>query len=267
MNLTNNATTSSVVNESRASLIEARDITKTYDTGRIQVQALRGIDLEVTRGDMIAIMGPSGCGKTTLLNCMAGLDAIDSGSIHIGGIEISTMPDNQRARYRAKEMGFVFQFYNLLPVLSAVVNVEMPLLISGVGKREARENATDMLARLGLREWVHHRPAELSGGQRQRVTIARALVNRPSIVWADEPTGDLDSETADDIMALMMELNQTLGQTFVIVTHDPRIGQMTNRIVHMKDGRVERIEAVRAETSRSSFESLRMSPASARAKD
>jgi putative ABC transport system ATP-binding protein len=140
-------------------------------------------------------------------------------------------------------VGFVFQFYNLLPVLSAVENVEMPLLISGTPKREARERAVAMLSEVGLRSWVNHRPAELSGGQRQRVTIARALVNRPSIVWADEPTGDLDSETADDIMALMLELNQTLAQTFVIVTHDPRIGRMTDRIVHMKDGRVERIEA------------------------
>ena len=228
------------------SLIEARGVTKTYDTGRIQVQALRGIDLEVARGDMIAIMGPSGCGKTTLLNCLAGLDSIDGGEIRIDGTEISTMPDNERARYRAREMGFVFQFYNLLPVLSAVENVEMPLLISGTPRGEARERAVAMLSEVGLRSWVNHRPAELSGGQRQRVTIARALVNRPSIVWADEPTGDLDSETADDIMALMLELNQTLSQTFVIVTHDPRIGLMTNRIVHMKDGRVERIEAVRS---------------------
>jgi putative ABC transport system ATP-binding protein len=224
------------------SLIEARGVTKTYDTGRVQVQALRGIDLEVARGDMIAIMGPSGCGKTTLLNCLAGLDGIDGGEIRIAGTEISTMPDNQRARYRAREMGFIFQFYNLLPVLSAVENVELPLLISGTPKREARERAVAMLSEVGMRSWVDHRPAELSGGQRQRVTIARALVNRPSIVWADEPTGDLDSETADDVMALMLELNQTMGQTFVIVTHDARIGRMTNRIVHMKDGRVERIE-------------------------
>ena len=229
--------------EAHGPLIEAGGVTKTYDTGRVQVQALRGIDLEVARGDIIAIMGPSGCGKTTLLNCLAGLDDIDGGEIRIDGTEISTMPDSHRARYRAREMGFVFQFYNLLPVLSAVENVEMPLLISGTPKGEARERAVAMLSEVGLRSWVNHRPAELSGGQRQRVTIARALVNRPSIVWADEPTGDLDSETADDIMALILELNQTLAQTFVIVTHDPRIGRMTNRIVHMKDGRVERIEA------------------------
>ena len=247
MNRTTNLTHPDPVAGTRhASLIEARGVAKTYDTGRVQVQALRGLDLDVARGEMIAIMGPSGCGKKTLLNCLAGLDSIDTGEIRIAGTEISTMPDSRRARYRAREMGFVFQFYNLLPVLSAVENVEMPLLISGTPKREARERALTMLSQVGLRPWVHHRPAELSGGQRQRVTIARALVNEPSIVWADEPTGDLDSETADDIMALMSELNRTLQQTFVIVTHDPRIGRMTDRIVHMKDGRVERIEATGA---------------------
>jgi putative ABC transport system ATP-binding protein len=224
--------------EALGPLIEARGVTKTYDTGRVQVQALRGIDLEVARGDIIAIMGPSGCGKTTLLNCLAGLDDIDGGEIRIAGTEISTMPDSQRARYRAREMGFVFQFYNLLPVLSAVENVEMPLLISGTPKGEARERAVAMLSEVGLRSWVNHRPAELSGGQRQRVTIARALVNQPAIVWADEPTGDLDSKNADEIMELIVALNERNGQTFVIVTHDLRIAQSTNRIINMLDGRI-----------------------------
>jgi putative ABC transport system ATP-binding protein len=219
-------------------IIAANGVVKTYSTGDIQVHALRGVDLTVERGDMLAIMGPSGCGKTTLLNTLAGLDTIDGGRILIDGSDLASLSDSARTEYRARRMGFVFQFYNLLPVLSAVENVELPLVVSNVRPKEARERALAMLARVGLREWAHHRPAELSGGQRQRVTIARALVNVPAIVWADEPTGDLDSETADEIMHLMIELNRTQGQTFVIVTHDPRIGAMTNRIVRMKDGAI-----------------------------
>ena len=216
--------------------IEASNVVKTYNTGKIRVEALRGVDLFVGRGEMVAIMGPSGCGKTTLLNCLSGLDTIDSGTIKIGGSDLSTLSDNDRTEYRAQNMGFIFQFYNLLPVLSAVENVELPLVVSGVNPRQARERAMNMLERVGLREWATHRPAELSGGQRQRVTIARALVNEPAIVWADEPTGDLDSETADDVMGLMVDLNRRNQQSFVIVTHDPRIADMTNRIIRMKDG-------------------------------
>jgi putative ABC transport system ATP-binding protein len=218
--------------------IRAEQVVKIYDTGAIKVNALRGVDFKVERGEMVAIMGPSGCGKTTLLNCLSGLDTTTSGQIWIAGSDLSTLSDNERTDYRAHNMGFIFQFYNLLPVLSAVENVELPLVVSGTRPREAREAAMAMLAQVGLTEWANHRPAELSGGQRQRVTIARALVNRPAIVWADEPTGDLDSETADEIMHLMIELNRTQGQTFVIVTHDPRIGAMTNRIVRMKDGSI-----------------------------
>jgi putative ABC transport system ATP-binding protein len=183
-------------------------------------------------------MGPSGCGKTTLLNSLSGLDEIDEGQILIAGDDLSTLSDNARTEFRAKHMGFVFQFYNLLPVLSAIENVELPLLVSGVKPKDARERAMAIVERVGLGEWANHKPAELSGGQRQRVTIARALVNEPAIVWADEPTGDLDSETADDVMGLMIELNQQHQQTFVIVTHDPRIGDMTNRIIRMKDGKI-----------------------------
>lgn len=217
-------------------IISAQGVIKTYDTGKVTVQALRGVDLSVKRGDMVAIMGPSGCGKTTLLNCLSGLDTIDKGQILIDNRELANLSDDERTEFRAQHMGFIFQFYNLLPVLSAVENVELPLLVSGTKPREARERAMEILKRVGLDQHAHHRPAELSGGQRQRVTIARALVNKPAIVWADEPTGDLDSETADDIMNLMLELNRTQGQTFVIVTHDPRIGGMTNRIIRMKDG-------------------------------
>ncbi len=187
---------------------------------------------------MLAIMGPSGCGKTTLLNCVSGLDSIDGGTILIDGTDINKLNDNAKTTYRARNMGFVFQFYNLLPVLSAVENVELPLVVSGVGGKEARQRALAALERVGLRDWAGHRPAQLSGGQRQRVTIARALVNEPAIVWADEPTGDLDSKTADEIMALMRRLNREQRQTFVIVTHDRRIGEMCDRIITMRDGLV-----------------------------
>jgi putative ABC transport system ATP-binding protein len=219
-------------------IIEMRGVIKSYQTGKMQVQALRGVDLTVERGEMVAIMGPSGCGKTTLLNCLSGLDTIDDGQILIDGTDLSTLSDKVRTRYRARNMGFVFQFYNLLPVLSAVENVELPLLVSGESPKAARQRALEELERVGLGKWASHRPAELSGGQRQRVTIARALVNSPAIVWADEPTGDLDSETADSIMQLMVDLNRIHRQTFVIVTHDPRIGAMTDRIIRMHDGRV-----------------------------
>ncbi|HQZ89361.1 MAG TPA: ABC transporter ATP-binding protein [Thermomicrobiales bacterium] len=219
-------------------IISASGVVKTYNTGKVTVPALRGVDLTVNRGEMVAIMGPSGCGKTTLLNCLSGLDTIDEGEILIAGKDLAHLPDNARTDFRARNMGFVFQFYNLLPVLSAVENVELPLLVSGVKPKESRERALKILDRVGLRDWASHRPAELSGGQRQRVTVARALVNEPAIVWADEPTGDLDSETADDVMNLMIELNKTQQQTFVIVTHDPRIGDMTQRIIRMSDGRI-----------------------------
>ena len=219
-------------------IIGADNVLKTYNTGKVRVPALRGVDLAVRRGEMVAIMGPSGCGKTTLLNCLSGLDTIDEGEILIAGQDLAKLSDNARTDFRARNMGFVFQFYNLLPVLSAVENVELPLLVSGVKPKRAREQAMAILERVGLSQHASHKPAELSGGQRQRVTIARALVNEPAIVWADEPTGDLDSETADEIMNLMIELNRVHQQTFVIVTHDPRIGDMTNRIIRMKDGRV-----------------------------
>jgi putative ABC transport system ATP-binding protein len=187
---------------------------------------------------MVAIMGPSGCGKTTLLNCLSGLDTIDAGLILVDGTDINRLSDNQKTGYRARSMGFVFQFYNLLPVLSAVENVELPLLVAGVNAREARQRAMQSLEQVHLVEWANHRPLELSGGQRQRVTIARALVNEPAIVWGDEPTGDLDSANADEIMQLMVELNERNQQTFVIVTHDPRIASVTHRIVYMVDGHI-----------------------------
>jgi ABC-type lipoprotein export system ATPase subunit len=219
-------------------VISAQGVYKTYDTGKVRVEALRGVDLEVRRGEMVAIMGHSGCGKTTLLNCLSGLDFTDAGEIRIESMDLHELPDDQRSDYRARRMGFVFQHYNLLPVLSAVENVEMPLLISGVGTGQARRASVEMLDMLGLQEWAQHLPGELSGGQRQRVTIARALVNEPAIIWADEPTGDLDSETAADIMDLICRLNEENSQTFVMVTHSLEVGQRAHRIIRMRDGSI-----------------------------
>jgi putative ABC transport system ATP-binding protein len=220
-------------------IIQATGVEKVYHTGLVSVPALRGIDLSVRRGEMLAVMGPSGCGKTTLLNCLSGLDTPDQGQIAIEGVSLSGMSDHERTDYRARRMGFVFQFYNLLPVLSAVENVELPLLVSGVRLREARNRALEALAQVGLGERANHRPAELSGGERQRTTIARALVNRPALVWADEPTGDLDSETASEIMDVLVNLNREQGLTFILVTHDRGVGARCRRIVWMRDGRVE----------------------------
>ena len=223
-------------------IVEVQGLTKTYDTGAVLVHALRGIDLTVRRGEMVAIMGPSGCGKTTLLNCLSGIDDPTGGRVMLEGTDLSTLDDNTKTGYRATRMGFIFQFYNLLPVLSAVENVELPLLVSGTPPAEARERALASLERVGLTDWAAHRPAELSGGQRQRVTIARALVNEPAIVWADEPTGDLDSAAADSVMELMQELNREHGQTFVIVSHDPAVAARCHRTIYMLDGVIEREE-------------------------
>lgn len=219
-------------------IIQATGVQKVYHTGQVSVPALRGVDLSVRRGEMVAVMGPSGCGKTTLLNCLSGLDTADQGQIAIEGVSLSGMSDRERTAYRARRMGFVFQFYNLLPVLSAVENVEMPLLVSGVRQREARKRALDALAQVGLAKRSYHRPAELSGGERQRTTIARALVNQPALVWADEPTGDLDSETANEIMDMLVDLNREQGLTFILVTHDRSVGARCERIVRMRDGLV-----------------------------
>ena len=220
------------------SIITATGIHKTYDTGTVKVNALKGVDLNVERGEMVAIMGPSGCGKTTMLNCLSGLDEIDSGRVLIDGVVLHDLPDDERSDYRARRMGFVFQLYNLLPVLSAAENVELPLLVSGVSPVESRKRSLELLDLVGLSERAQHLPGELSGGQRQRVTIARALVNQPYIVWADEPTGDLDSETASEIMDLMCRLNVENGQSFVLVTHSDDVGARAHRIIRMRDGEI-----------------------------
>ena len=219
-------------------IVDAHGVRKTYDSGSLRVEALRGVDLTLGRGEMVAIMGPSGCGKTTLLNCFSGLDAIDAGEIRIEGVALSAMSDRQRTDYRARRMGFVFQYYNLMPVLTAVENVELPLLVTRVAAAKARRRALDALDLVGLPDRARHIPEMLSGGERQRVTIARALVNDPAIVWADEPTGDLDSQNAGEITALLRRLNVERGLSLLIVTHDIAVGRATDRIVRMVDGAV-----------------------------
>ncbi len=219
-------------------IIEAQQVKKIYRMGQQRVEALNGIDMAVEAGEMVAIMGPSGCGKTTLLNCLSGLDTIDEGTIFIQGDNLRELSDNERTAYRARHMGFIFQDFNLLPVLSALENVELPMLISRVPSSKAHKRALEMLKRVGLADRARHRPAELSGGQRQRVTIARALTNDPAIVWADEPTGNLDSENAQEILDLLCRLNRENGQTFVLVTHALEVGKLANRIITMRDGQI-----------------------------
>lgn len=220
-------------------IIEVHRLFKTYETGGLRVEALRGIDLNIERGQMVAIMGPSGCGKTTLLNTLSGIDDVSSGDVIIDGSSIHNMPDNERTRYRAHSMGFVFQAFNLLPVLTGVENIELPLLVGGMKQKLAREKAMATLELVGLVDQANKRPAEMSGGQQQRITVARAIVNDPAIIWADEPTGALDSETSKGIMDLLCDLNERKHQTFVLVTHDEGVGARAGRLVRMRDGVVE----------------------------
>lgn len=224
--------------EHDSGILVAKNVVKTYRTGAETVEALRGVSLSVGRGEFIAVMGPSGSGKTTLLNCLSGLDDIDSGEVWIEGRDLHGMSDAKRTRHRAQEMGFIFQAYNLIPVFTAVENVELPLLMAGAGPSEARRRSEETLERVGLGDRKNHRPNELSGGEQQRVTIARALAGRPAIVWADEPTGNLDSETAGTIMELLRDLNND-GLSLVLVTHDPTIGDSAKRLITMRDGRIE----------------------------
>jgi putative ABC transport system ATP-binding protein len=218
-------------------VIEARNVEKIYDTDSVRVHALKGVSLQVRRGEMVAIMGPSGCGKTTLLNALSGLD-FDSGLVLINGTDLSRLADDRKTEFRARDMGFVFQTYNLLAVLSAVENVELPLIVSGTKPKVAREMALQALDLVHLRDKASVRPSQLSGGQRQRVTIARALVNRPAIIWADEPTGALDSLNAKEIMDLIVQLNSQEHQTCVLVTHDLKVAARCHRTIQMDDGEI-----------------------------
>ncbi|WP_051804250.1 ABC transporter ATP-binding protein [Streptomyces griseus] len=224
-------------------LLVATGVRKTYRTGSVAVTALDDLDLVVRHGELVAVMGPSGSGKTTLLNCLSGLDDIDGGRVEIEGHDLFAMPDAARTEHRARTMGFVFQSFNLIPVFSAAENVELPLLLVGIRPREARGRAVAALERVGLAHRVEHRPSELSGGEQQRVAIARALVGRPAIVWADEPTGNLDSAMAGQVMDLLCDLNRDEGQTIVLVTHDSAIGARVPRLIRMRDGRL--VEDVR----------------------
>ena len=219
-------------------IVVARKLTKTYDSGEIEVRALRGVNLDVRRGEMVAVMGPSGCGKTTLLNCLSSIDDITAGEVWIAGHRLSKMNDNEKTDFRAMKMGFIFQNYNLLPVLKSVENVELPLLVRGENPKEARKRAVDILAAVGLEAETNKKPAELSGGQQQRVSIARALVNDPDIVFGDEPTGNLDSETTREVLDVLKQLHREKHLTFVLVTHDSNVGNATERVLVMRNGQI-----------------------------
>lgn len=220
------------------SVVVGEDVWKVYGTGSTTVQALRGVSIDVRRGEIVAVMGPSGCGKTTLLNCLSGLDEISRGRVLLEGTDVHAMSDNRRSEYRAKRAGFVFQSYNLLQILTAEENVEMPLLACRVPLREARARAAEMLHKLDLGDRVDHRPSELSGGQQQRVSLARALVTHPAIVWADEPTGNLDDEGTGQVTGLLRQLNRDFEQTMVVVTHDSRVASACDRTLRMRDGQI-----------------------------
>ena len=222
-------------------LLVATGVRKIYRTGAETVEALSDLSVSIAAGEFLAVMGPSGSGKTTFLNCLSGLDEIDAGSVLIEGSDIHTMSDQVRTRYRAAKMGFIFQAFNLIPVFTAAENVELPLLLAGASPSEARARAEQTLERVGLGHRKGHRPNELSGGEQQRVTVARALAGNPAIVWADEPTGNLDTETAGSVMDLLHELNRD-GLTLVLVTHDPAIGNTASRLIRMRDGRIESSE-------------------------
>jgi putative ABC transport system ATP-binding protein len=215
----------------------ADGVRKVYRSASDEVEALRGVDLEVSVGEFLAVMGPSGSGKTTLLNCFSGLDSIDAGRVLVEGKSIHELPDAERTQHRASAMGFVFQAFNLIPVFTTVENVELPLLLAGAKEGEARSRAEETLARVGLGHRFRHRPTELSGGEQQRVAIARALAGRPRIVWADEPTGNLDSEMAVSVMDLLSELHHE-GLTIILVTHDSTVAARGTRRITVRDGRI-----------------------------
>ena len=222
----------------RDAVIVTRNLQREYEMGSERVRALRGVDMTIRKNEFVAIMGPSGSGKSTLMNLIGCLDTPTAGQYWLAGTEVSRMTDDELARVRNQQIGFVFQTFNLLPRASALHNVELPLIYAGLRTRERRERAERALASCGLADRMDHRPSELSGGQRQRVAIARALVTEPSIILADEPTGNLDSTTSEEIMKVLEELHRTRGQTIVMVTHEADIARHAARIVTLHDGRV-----------------------------
>lgn len=224
-------------------ILKAVGLTKTYRLGSMEVHALRGIDFDVEEGCFLAIMGPSGSGKSTLMNIIGCLDRPTSGELYLRGEDVSKLSGDRLARVRNRQIGFVFQQFNLLPALNARENVELPLVYAGLSARERRQRSTEVLERVGLSDRGHHRPAELSGGQQQRVAIARALVTDPAILLADEPTGALDSKTGEEIMALFQELHEQ-GRTIILVTHDAQVARQAQRILHLKDGKIDSVEEV-----------------------
>lgn len=229
--------------EKKETILEISNLNKRYNQGKSnEVHALRGVDLIVKKGDMMAIMGPSGCGKTTLLNMIGHLDRRTSGKIIIGNVDTSTLKDSQMTAFRRDNIGFIFQLFNLFPFLSAVENVETPLLLKGINSGLAREQAKMLLRELGMGDRLYHQPTELSGGQQQRVAVGRALINQPAIILGDEPTGDLDSTTSSDVMTLFRRINRTNNQTLVLVTHNRWIAEQCDYIVHMRDGKISHRE-------------------------
>jgi len=227
----------------KRALIEVNNLKKRYMMGSEEVWALDGVDLSIEEGDYVAVMGPSGSGKSTLMNMLGCLDTPTSGTYHLRGEDVSTFSDNELAEIRNHEIGFVFQTFNLLPRVNCLRNAELPLIYAGMSKRERRERAAEALRNVGLGDRLDHRPNELSGGQRQRVATARALVNRPSLLLADEPTGNLDTETGDEIMKLLESLHRQ-GNTILLVTHEEPIAHHARRIIHLRDGKLEREETV-----------------------
>lgn len=217
-------------------LVQIQNLTKSYRRGNQLIPVLEDISLTIDQGEFLALMGPSGSGKSTLLNLIAGIDRADSGSIMVTDVDLSRLGDRALASWRAAHVGFIFQFYNLIPVLTAYENVELPLLLTSMGRRERRTHVETALELVGLSDRLEHRPSELSGGQQQRVAIARALVTDPTLLVADEPTGDLDRVSAEDVLQLMEQLNQRYGKTIVMVTHDPKAAERARRLLHLEKG-------------------------------
>lgn len=220
-------------------VVDAKDITKVYQMGEIEVHALRGLSVQIAPGEVLSIMGPSGSGKSTLMNILGCLDRPTSGEYSLNGESVATLSDDQLADIRNRGVGFVFQSFNLLPRQTALANVELPMRYAELNGRNRKQVATEALEAVGLGDRIRHRPNELSGGQLQRVAIARALVNNPAIIMADEPTGNLDSESGDEIMGLLRKLNEDRGTTLIVVTHDPEIAALTDRVIILRDGCIE----------------------------